>query len=315
MAGGGKFYISVNADPKYKKIISELKTRVPLEVHTATVQTAERLQDLTLQVIKIQIQNAAARHSEAFPPAYMIHLLSQLSELQVETSISEYSFNIAFNFNQLGTKDDLMQGYHYGALLKSGGFVDLPWHGGSSDASLKNDVMTRYEFWTALRFNLTYKGRPIENTLWNDTINARVSTWNSLGKAPEWLLLQYGQQEWEPTLEPTPIIENTRAILKELGQEIFADELLQQYQKMQKRLGIEVSYPQKLSTGILPSLEVNTSDDLIKKQAKFNTHYKTYLIAAINAKTNEELVRNIKRFASLESVDIGVIRAILGGNE
>jgi hypothetical protein len=113
--------------------------------------------------------------------------------------------DVSLNFDELGTWEELTEGYHYGAKLEGGGQVDLPWQGGQSDAGLKNTVQERYEAWLRVFNGETWHTIDYSSS-WSETISARISVWGS--KAPQWLLLEYGQTEWEPTIEPYPVVED-----------------------------------------------------------------------------------------------------------
>jgi hypothetical protein len=309
MAGGGKFFVSVTADRDYKKVISALESKLPFGVELATRNTVERVRGLVYEVLRYIFQNAYLRSPEAFPPAYLIQLLSSLALLNVDVKVDKYSFNVSVNLGDLGTHEELIQGYHYGAQLTSGGQVELPY----GSASLKNDVYQRYLFWEALRFKTLYKGRALSDDLWSSTISARVGFWTSIEKSPQWLLLQYGQEEWEPKNEAFPVVEELREIIYSTAQGIYAQELMSAYRATAIREYGSFNYPVSLvqKGGAGKVIESEITSDISAKLGKFPVHYNSYIIAAINARTNEGLVNALKQLESIRGVDIALLRRIV----
>ncbi len=173
-----------------------------------------------IQMINEEIISAAAYAGEdAFPRQYLYGILEHIPGILITEGNS-----LVLDFDELGTYAVLTTAFHYGARLSSGGTVELPWHGGGGDSGLKNEVDKRYDFWSAVHGG--YRYRNITTTgLWPETIAARVDQWNSLGKAPQWLFLQYGQEEWEPTIDPSPIVENITDNLYSLWRTILQGEL------------------------------------------------------------------------------------------
>lgn len=147
-------------------------------------------------LIETLIQAAAQAGPEAFPIAYIEPMLEAAKEV-----VTIYPGGVGLDFEALGTADELAEGFHYGAKIAGGGQVDLPYGG---DA-LKNDTEGRYYAWLRVFHGDTWHGIDYAGS-WNETIAARLSAWGD--KAPQWLLLEYGQEEWEPTINPFPIVEN-----------------------------------------------------------------------------------------------------------
>lgn len=153
------------------------------------------------EILEVELEEAAAQAGpQAFPLQYIPNMLAAASRV-----IQPSAGVVTLDFDELGTWDDLTEGYHYGAKLEGGGQVDLPWEGGQSDAGLKNDAEGRYYAWLKVFAGETWHGLDYSGS-WSETINARLDIWGD--KAPQWLLLQYGQEEWEPTIAPYPIVEN-----------------------------------------------------------------------------------------------------------
>jgi hypothetical protein len=146
-------------------------------------------------VQNVLLKAAAQAGAEAFPLAYIEPMLEAASQIVI-TSPAE----VAIDFDELGSPDDLQEGFHYGAKIEGGGQVDLPYGG----ESLKNDTAERYEAWQRIFRGETWHGIDYSGS-WSETIAARLEAWGD--KAPQWLLLQYGQTEWEPIIFPYPIVE------------------------------------------------------------------------------------------------------------
>ncbi len=308
MAGGGKFLISVTPH-NYENVLSSLNAQ-GADTSAAVKKTMTMVATFVQDIVAAQFQNAALRSGDAFPGAYTLHLLAKLGTTEASSKqISPYTFTVAYDFGELGLKEDLEAGYHYGASLAGGGQVDLPWHG--SEGSLKNDIEVRYEFWQALRYHLTYRGRPLPPDLWGDTISARLAVWSALDVAPQWLLLQYGQQEWEPTNDPFPIVENTREAIRVIGRTFFIQNLFESYRELLGDIGSNnllsnYSNPTsaKLSEGLGYYTEAATTSNLNLKQNKLAVIYGNYLNQMLNAKSNDSVRYLIGEMSGLAGVEL-----------
>jgi len=141
------------------------------------------------------VKAAANAGDEAFPLAYIEPMLAAVDNIII-TGPTE----LLIDFEQLGTPEELQEGYHYGAKIEGGGQVDLPYGG----EPLKNDTEQRYEAWQRVFHGETWHGINYAG-VWNETIAARLDAWGD--KAPQWLLLQYGQTEFDPIIYPYPLVE------------------------------------------------------------------------------------------------------------
>lgn len=166
---------------------------------------------------EVLIQTAAQEGPDSFPPHYVEPMVSAAHRI-----INVSGIDVLIDFELMGTWDDLTLGYHEGARLAGGGAVSLPWTGGTSEAGLKNDVVDRYQFWLAVLHGEKYNN--IDTTgMWENTISARLDAWGEL--APQWLLLEYGQEEWEPTIRSYPIVETITAELSGLFTSMLTEEI------------------------------------------------------------------------------------------
>jgi hypothetical protein len=147
-------------------------------------------------VVDTLVQAAAQAGPEAFPTQYIPPMVEAARRI-----IITLPTEVFIDFDQLGTADELAEAYHYKAKMAEGGLVDLPYGG----EDLRNDEEGRYFGWLRVFHGETWHGIDYSGA-WDETIAARLSVWGN--KAPQWLLLEYGQVDWEPSIEPFPIVEN-----------------------------------------------------------------------------------------------------------
>lgn len=159
------------------------------------------------------IQAAAHAGPDAFPPQYIAPMLSAASKI-----VTVIPGSVELNFEEMGTATDLAEGYHYGAKIAGGGQVELPYTG----EELKNETEVRYQAWLRVFHGDTWHGINYAG-VWNETITARLTVWAD--KAPQWLLLEYGQEEWEPTIDPYPIVEDITTELYGLFETMLQSEI------------------------------------------------------------------------------------------
>lgn len=150
-------------------------------------------------------------------------MLENAAHLPINVSAGAQGVTAEVDFEALGSRADLIAGFHYHALLKSKGFVELPYGG---EEMYNDDAEIRYEFVNAMMTGdvfETVKGRPIETAgLWDETQQARAEFWGDI--SPAWLYLEFGQEDWEPHIEPKDITGQFREAFSELGSAIFAEE-------------------------------------------------------------------------------------------
>lgn len=163
-----------------------------------SVEFAEQAESVIQEIL---IRAAAQAGSDAFPVSYIEPML----EAAANTVIIAPN-EVAIDLEQMGTYDDLQEGFHYGAKIEGGDRVGLPYEG----EPLKNDTQSRYEAWQKVFHGETWHGIDYSGS-WSETIAARLEAWGD--KAPQWLLLQYGQEEFEPTIQPYPLVEEITAEL------------------------------------------------------------------------------------------------------
>lgn len=242
------------------------------------------LQEKADLVILNTLLAAGGKAGPSFPQQYTIQMAVVAAQLNLTTSFltGSNAFGVEIDLEKLGTKDDLTKAYHYGAqyadigdtgvargprgrFVKSQqGRVTLPWMGGENDSSLMNSVEKRYEFWYTLFNGQPYKGIDTSE-LWPTTVRERVNVWYGMGKAPQWLLLQYGQTEWAPVIRPQPIIETITNVMNFVIYETlekFFTELINRIEKATFATGYGV--------------DVAGSDDIAYKIEKLGKHASRY---------------------------------------
>lgn len=171
------------------------------------------IQQANVIISDVLIKAAAQAGNDAFPLAYIEPMLEAANKIVI-TSPGE----VFIDFDELGTYDELEEGFHYGAKIEGGGQVDLPYGG----EPLKNDTEQRYAAWQRVFHGDTWHGLDYSGS-WSETIAARLSAWGD--KAPQWLLLQYGQEEFEPTIQPYPIVEEISTDLATIFEGLMRTEI------------------------------------------------------------------------------------------
>lgn len=168
--------------------------RLPAYIDGALYIAAIDLQPILQDLVKDVFRGATAGlSSDSWPLEYTNHLMLVIDTLPIQIYRSGTGLDVSIDLDELGTQEDLELAYHFGAILKSGGKVTLPFTGTEGD--LKYSVERRYRF---LVLNI------MPSYAWDLTIDARIRQWAR--KAPEWLFLQYGT-EWDPVIYPSPIVE------------------------------------------------------------------------------------------------------------
>ena len=297
-----KFLISVDAIGE-EAFIDSLNL-AKADVKRAVIRAAERTKSLVHESFLLLLQNAMNKAGiEAFPIPYRIHLLTVAGTIFPSVGLHYYGYDLAYDLSRLGDYNDLAQGFHYHAQLRRGGQVELPWTSRSFDSSLKNPFDVRYDYWWALRNGIQVNGKQITGNEWSETLNARIAVWGD--KAPEWLLLQYGQRD-EPSNEPYPIIEVLQRNTKKIGTGILAQELYNSYQNLFGRranLGAD-----RLGEHAIFN-EAASSDNLSAKGVGLGRWYSQYMLASIRGDVSGfETFMNEMR--GLENVEYSVLEEL-----
>lgn len=131
-----------------------------------------------------------ANSAGGFPIEFQNHVMQSLENIEIEESTGFGSALVSFDFDSLGDWDDLVRAFHQGAKTVEG---DVIW-GEYQGETLKNPVDIRYGIWYSL-----------DEGKWEATKDKRIEIWGN--KAPEWLYVQFGQEDWEPIIPPQAVIE------------------------------------------------------------------------------------------------------------
>lgn len=152
----------------------------------------------------------AADYDDGFPMEYTNHLMDATRRLPITVIADQYEIFVAVDFEELGDQDDLERAYHQGAKLADGSTLWGPYTG----QALRNDSsVSRHVYWEAVRrgddeVTIESDGRvktlKIRPGAWEETKDQYLRIWGS--KAPEWLLIQFGQEEWPPYVGQYDII-------------------------------------------------------------------------------------------------------------
>lgn len=148
---------------------------------------------------------------EGFPVEFQNHTLNVVRDFQGYYVIYDgVSAFVSVDFDALGTQEELRRAFHQGARLADGGNLWGPYEG---QALASSDPEAAHTFWEAVRFNqktafnpTTGKRMPTSKVKyqWDEIVNKYVEIWGE--KCPEWLFIQYGQEEWEPIIPQYDII-------------------------------------------------------------------------------------------------------------
>ena len=225
--------------------------------HTADALLSLRasIEVMIKEELELVFRTAMASAGEGFPPIYQQHTLQTLAYLPIFIDVTGYGVDTFLDLEELGDYEAFEQGFHYHAQITGGGNVDLPYGG----EDLKNSTEERYQYWLALLYGSDIPGYPPVQGKLAETYAARVSYWEAIGKAPEWLMLQYGEATSEPTVRPYPIIETLEssvyqriANLMELALDTAHKETFQEYYEP------EYTYTPIKSTGLAAIRDIKT---------------------------------------------------------
>lgn len=186
---------------------------------------AQRLRIETRELLVSTFEEALADLEEDQMGSAVQHsMLSNVARLPIAVLADPNGVAAEIDFNDLGTRGDLEAGFHYHALLRGKGFLELPYAG--QEMHNDDDPDTRYEFVQAMMngdFFETAKGYTVSTEgLWEQTQEVRATFWGN--KSPAWLYLEFGQEEWDPTIEPKDITGQFQEAFSELGAAIFEEE-------------------------------------------------------------------------------------------
>jgi hypothetical protein len=273
-----------------ERILAALKN-AELFLNNIGIDGSRKLISFAQYAIPAILEAAATKAGNAaFPFPYKIQMINRASNLNYITNASAGPvLNVEMDLNELGTREHLTTAYHRGAVYRStysepeaeytrgpkgrfvksqgGHQVQLPWTGGDDDSSLASSVDKRYQYWRAMFQELPYKNIDTSGQ-YAETIIDRVRTWENLDKAPQWLLLQYGQTEWFPTIDPFPIIEYCNYVME------FAAYTIAQYELTKT---IEEAFGKGTHTTTSAGVDYQTAGDVSGKLGKVEQTASSFL--------------------------------------
>lgn len=166
-------------------------------------------------------------------PIVVEALLRNVSTMPIIVHSDQDGVSAEVDFETLGGWDDIEEASHYHASTEEGQ-IELPYGG----EEMENDVTDRHSFVLAMIEGVGWpnpRGGLIPTAgLWDETNEARQAYWGS--KSPAWLYLEYGQEEWEPTIPPHDITGKFSERFNEEATAIFEEEwtaaveLLEEYE-------------------------------------------------------------------------------------
>ena len=186
----------------------------------AAAQIENMAFELTKEILHDEFEYAGrlANSDGGFPQQYQDHLLGVVDGIipHVRFNGSEILVSIDLE-EELGGYDDLTRAYHRHAKLAGGEELIEPYEG---QALKQEDAGIRHIYWQALQSGadkVSVPGRsgsvPIKGN-WEETIREYVEIWGD--KAPEWLFIQFGQEEWDPTIMQVDVAFNIENALQSI---------------------------------------------------------------------------------------------------
>lgn len=174
----------------------------------------------TLQEVFKEAVARQPQQNGGWPEEYTALIEEMVNDLPIEVYPMGKALAVSLNLYLLGGEHDLELGYHYQALLKteqsslsSRDRQNRQTHVRANLGRVRTEAdflfprKVRYYFFKTYVAGGAVWGPTIGNNvnMYDKTIDARVTFWRTLGKAPVWLLLQYGTK-WEPRIQRHDII-------------------------------------------------------------------------------------------------------------
>jgi hypothetical protein len=216
-------------------------------------------------VTELAIAGRVANAEGGFPEEYTQHMVRNAGQIDPDVIVDANGVTVMFDLEEsLGGQDDLTRAYHQGAVLADGTRLDGPYEG---QALKQEDPEQRHIFWKALRegqntVTLEHQGRSGAVHLqgdWDSTIQKYLQIWGS--KSPQWLFIQFGQEEWEPYIPQYDIFDAIETSFSTVASTIMASVLqaITDRANSYTNAGLEVGYtsekgPLRIKSG---TVEVN----------------------------------------------------------
>lgn len=211
--------------------------------HYVLTEVANQVEQEGRLVLLSAFEEAMQHQSyDSFPEEFRDHVREVVSNVKFDKIIEGSAFSVSFDFNQLGTRQDLERAFHQGALLADGKTrLDGPYTGQAlkNDANDPHKTRNRHIYWLAVHRGDTRAPNPerpgtvpVESGAWERTKRKYVEIWGD--KAPQWLYLQFGQNKWDPTILGFPIIETFNQTFITNSGDLFNSLISDQIQEAQR---------------------------------------------------------------------------------
>lgn len=210
---------------------------------------------------EFELAGRIANSEDGFPEEFQEHLLNNVSKIIPSIFMDMHGLFISFDLEEwLGGYDDLTKAFHQGAQLEGGGQLFGPYTG---QALKQDDAEIRHVFWEAIRYgkakaDIGGKHVPVTGT-WDDTIQHYLDIWGE--KSPQWLFIQFGQEEWQPYIPQIDVLDNIENVIQAAAASYLAGVLASSVAiaNTYKTVGLEVGYTgQKSAPRVISgTVEVN----------------------------------------------------------
>lgn len=207
---GTGFHVNVDAVIAASERIASTFERLSSMIET-------QMYSIVKDIIITEFQSAMeiANSDDGFPERFQQHLMETVREINPAVFMDAGQLYVSFDLEEhLGGLEDLQRAFHQGAQLAEGGRLWGPYTG----QALKNDdPEERHQFWEAVRYgrsSVDIKGKSvhIRDSSWEETMEQYLNIWGS--KAPQWLFIQFGQEEWEPYVPEVDIYGNIKSAIR-----------------------------------------------------------------------------------------------------
>lgn len=182
-----------------------------ITTQAARAVSYSQIRSIVKEAIQGEIDYAAefADSDGGFPDEYKQHLRRVAARIEPDILVDVHGFQVYVDLEDwLGSHDELTRAYHQGAILADGTQLWGPYEG---QALKQEDAEERHVYWEALRSGQTSVGARGNRTgsvklkgSWEETVQRYIEIWGD--KAPEWLFIQFGQEEWEPYVPQYDIV-------------------------------------------------------------------------------------------------------------
>lgn len=200
----GKFSVNIDAILKGASQLSSIIAREGprIKIGLRNIARSELL-DVTDEAVMV------ANQSGGFPEPFQLHLTRVMRRLPISTGALGMEVFASLDLDLLGTREDLHKAYHQGARLKDGGKLDGPYTG---QPLANENARERHIFWEAFRRGDDKAENPKgpgmvpipKDASWEQTMQKYIEIWGE--QAPEWLLIQFGQNRWNPQVHQYDIV-------------------------------------------------------------------------------------------------------------